>query len=126
MARYASGIKSKGIIDISDAVIREDSTDQTIKNNTIFNITRIYNPKHPKATPAKNVVDATALFNPRPDNDPENVRFYLVLHKILQLLIKKSNILFGIPAFGRIGGFVPSVVQSSEPNATGQKISTIE
>lgn len=31
-----------------------------------------WEPKHPQLTPARNVVDATALFNPRPDNDPEN------------------------------------------------------
>ena len=31
-----------------------------------------YEPKHPQLTPARNVVDATALFDPRPDNDPEN------------------------------------------------------
>ena len=32
-----------------------------------------FDPKHPQLTPAKNVIDATALFNPRPDNDPEDV-----------------------------------------------------
>jgi len=30
-----------------------------------------FDPKHPQLTPAKNVVDATALFKPRPDNDQE-------------------------------------------------------
>ena len=30
-----------------------------------------FDPKHPQLTPAKNVVDATSLFKPRPDNDQE-------------------------------------------------------
>jgi len=36
-----------------------------------------WEPKHPQLTPAKNVVDATALFDPRPDNDPNNVEFFI-------------------------------------------------
>jgi hypothetical protein len=36
-----------------------------------------FDPKQPQLTPAKNVVDATALFNPRPDTDPENVVVYI-------------------------------------------------
>ena len=34
-----------------------------------------FDPKQPQLTPAKNVIDATALFKPRPDNDPDNVLF---------------------------------------------------
>lgn len=36
-----------------------------------------WEPKHPQLTPPKNVVDATALFDPRPDNDPSNVEFFI-------------------------------------------------
>lgn len=36
-----------------------------------------WEPKHPQLTPPKNVVDATALFDPRPDNDPSNVKFFI-------------------------------------------------
>jgi hypothetical protein len=36
-----------------------------------------WEPKQPQLTPAKNVVDATALFSPRPDNDPENVEIFI-------------------------------------------------
>jgi len=32
-----------------------------------------YEPKHPQLTPPKNIIDATALFKPRPNNDPENI-----------------------------------------------------
>ena len=34
-----------------------------------------YDPKQPQLNPAKNIIDATALFKPRPDNDPDNVLF---------------------------------------------------
>lgn len=36
-----------------------------------------WEPKQPQLTPAKNVVDATALFSPRPDNDPENAEVFI-------------------------------------------------
>ena len=36
-----------------------------------------YEPKNPQLTPPKNIIDATALFKPRPDNDPENVYFHV-------------------------------------------------
>jgi len=36
-----------------------------------------YEPKNPQLTPPKNIIDATALFKPRPDNDPENVSIYI-------------------------------------------------
>jgi hypothetical protein len=36
-----------------------------------------YEPKNPQLTPPKNIIDATALFKPRPDNDPENVSIYV-------------------------------------------------
>jgi hypothetical protein len=36
-----------------------------------------WEPKQPQLTPAKNVVDATALFNPRPDTDPENAEVFI-------------------------------------------------
>ena len=32
-----------------------------------------YEPKNPQLTPPTNIIDATALFKPRPDNDPINV-----------------------------------------------------
>ena len=36
-----------------------------------------FDPKQPQLTPAKNIIDATALFKPRPDNDPDNVTFFV-------------------------------------------------
>ena len=71
MAKYANGIKSKAISDISGFEIRYTQLRTTWDNLRVE--PDEYDPKHPQLTPAKNVVDATALLNPRPDNDPENV-----------------------------------------------------
>jgi hypothetical protein len=75
MARYASGKKSLAISDISG--LRVSYT----KLRTTWDGLRVspedFDPKQPQLTPAKNVVDATALFNPRPDTDPENVVVYI-------------------------------------------------
>ena len=36
-----------------------------------------YEPKNPQLTPPKNIIDATILFKPRPDNDPENISIFI-------------------------------------------------
>ena len=36
-----------------------------------------WEPKHPQLRPPRNVIDAVSLFPPRPDNDPENISFYV-------------------------------------------------
>ena len=71
MARFATGKKSKAISDISGFKVKYTQLKTTWDNLRVE--PEEYSPKHPQLTPAKNVVDATALFNPRPDNDPENV-----------------------------------------------------
>tara|TARA_B100001559_G_C16370792_1_gene561927 strand:+ start:222 stop:905 length:684 start_codon:yes stop_codon:yes gene_type:complete len=75
MAVYAKGRKSLAISDRSGFRV-------PYKNlRTEWNGLRVspddYDPKHPQLTPPKNITDATALYNPRPDNDPENVSFYV-------------------------------------------------
>ena len=75
MARYASGKKSLAISDISGLRVKYT------KLRTTWDGLRVspedFDPKQPQLTPAKNVVDAIALFNPRPDTDPENVVVYI-------------------------------------------------
>tara|TARA_R100000935_G_scaffold7909_2_gene16756 strand:+ start:1156 stop:1779 length:624 start_codon:yes stop_codon:yes gene_type:complete len=73
MARYASGKKSKAISDISGFKVNYTDLKTTYDNLRVE--PSEFDPKHPQLTPAKNVIDATALFQPRPDNDPENVSF---------------------------------------------------
>jgi hypothetical protein len=75
MSVYAKGRKAVAISDRSGFRV-------PYKNlRTEWNGSRVasdeYEPKHPQLTPSKNIIDATALFKPRPDNDPENVSFYV-------------------------------------------------
>jgi hypothetical protein len=75
MSVYAKGRKAVAISDRSGFRV-------PYKNlRTEWNGSRVapdeYEPKHPQLTPSKNIIDATALFKPRPDNDPENISFYV-------------------------------------------------
>ena len=60
-----------------------------------------YEPKHPQLTPPRNVVDATALFDPRPDTDPENVEI-MYGFSFDPFIDKKNRPPVGIPAFGKV------------------------
>jgi len=75
MGKYARGKKSYAISDRGGLRVKYTEL------KTTWDGLRVspddWEPKHPQLTPAKNVVDATALFNPRPDNDPENVTFFV-------------------------------------------------
>ena len=75
-----------------------------------------YEPKHPQLTPARNVVDATALFDPRPDNDPENVeiKYGFTFDPFAD---RSSRPPVGIPAFGRAGHAIVGL--DSSPSVTG-------
>jgi hypothetical protein len=71
MSVYAKGRKSVAISDRSGFRV-------PYKNlRTEWNGSRVapdeYEPKNPQLTPPKNIIDATALFKPRPDNDPDNI-----------------------------------------------------
>tara|TARA_Y100001973_G_C5197670_1_gene335441 strand:+ start:1296 stop:1976 length:681 start_codon:yes stop_codon:yes gene_type:complete len=75
MAVYAKGRRSLAISDRSGFRVPYQNL------RTEWNGLRVspddYDPKHPQLTPPKNITDATALYDPRPDNDPENVSFYV-------------------------------------------------
>lgn len=75
MAKYARGKKSQAISDRSG--LRVPYTQLKTTWDGLRVSPEDWEPKQPQLTPAKNVVDATALFNPRPDNDPENVTFFV-------------------------------------------------
>jgi hypothetical protein len=102
MARFASGKKSKAISDISGFEVRYPQLKTTWDNLRVE--PEEYDPKHPQLTPAKNVVDATALFNPRPDNDPENVTINIgFTQDIFSSRISRSQTGIGISSLGSIG-----------------------
>jgi|TARA_R110000765_G_scaffold128404_1_gene226718 hypothetical protein len=61
-----------------------------------------WEPKHPQLTPAKNVIDATALFKPRPDNDPDNVSFFVGFNYDI-FLDRNQRPNVGIIGFGKAG-----------------------
>ena len=71
MAIYAKGKRSLAISDRSGFRVPYRNL------KTEWNGLRVspdeYEPKHPQLDPPKNIIDATALFKSRPDNDPENV-----------------------------------------------------
>jgi hypothetical protein len=75
MARYATGKKAVAISDRSGFKIKHNDLKTTWDGLRVER--EEWEPKHPQLTPAKNVFDATALFNPRPDNDPENVNIFI-------------------------------------------------
>jgi len=75
MAKYAKGKKSQAISDISG--LRVPYTQLKTTWDGLRVSPEDFDPKQPQLTPAKNVVDATALRDGRPDNDPENVVVYI-------------------------------------------------
>ena len=75
MARYASGKKSNAMSDISGFKVKYKNLKTTWDNLRVE--PEEFDPKQPQLTPVKNVIDATALFKPRPDNDPDNVTFFV-------------------------------------------------
>lgn len=100
--KFAQGKKSQAISDISGAKVPYTQLKTTWDNLRVE--PSEYDPKHPQLTPAQNVVDATALRNPRPDNDPENVTILFgYTQNIFQSRVAKSQNSVGFHAFGRIG-----------------------
>ena len=73
--KYARGRKSMAICDRSGLRVRYKDL------KTTWDGLRVapdqWEPKHPQLTPRKNVFDATALFDARPNRDPENVEIFI-------------------------------------------------
>jgi hypothetical protein len=106
MARYATGKKSVAISDRSGFKVKYNEL------RTTWDGLRVeyeeWEPKHPQLTPAKNVFDATALFNPRPDGDPENVTFFVGFNYDI-FLDQRSRPSVGVNANGGVGSVVPEI-----------------
>jgi hypothetical protein len=103
MARYASGKKSVAISDRSGFKVRYSDLKTTWDGLRVEK--EEWEPKHPQLTPAKNVVDATALFQPRADNDPENIKFFVGYnYDIFQDIRERPSV--GVKATSNIGSFV--------------------
>jgi len=100
MAKYAKGKKSNAISDISGLRVRYTQLRTTWDGLRVS--PEDFDPKQPQLTPAKNVVDATALFNPRPDNDPENVTFF-VGYNYDPFLDPRDRPSVGVNSYGNVG-----------------------
>ena len=76
-----------------------------------------FDPKHPQLTPAKNVVDATALFKPRPDNDQE-LTIFSVGYSYDPFADPRSKPGFGMKGNGNVATLDFTSFESG-PEATG-------
>jgi len=74
MGRFAKGKRSKAISDRSGFEVPYTQLKTTWNNLRVE--PEEFEVKHPRLTPPKNIIDSTALFDPRPNNDPENVSIF--------------------------------------------------
>ena len=117
MAKYASGTKSKAISDISGFEVRYTQLRTTWDNLRVE--PEEYDPKQPQLTPAKNVTDATALFNPRPNNDPENVTIQIgFTQDIFASRIARSQTGSGVSSLGSVG-ILSFIIEEEQTGVAG-------
>ena len=115
MGKYARGKRSLALSDRGG--LRVKYTDLKTTWDGLRVSPEDWEPKHPQLTPAKNVVDATALFNPRPDNDPENVTFFVGYNYDI-FLDPRQRPPVGVPGKGSIGA-IPRSSLEYEITVTG-------
>ena len=117
MARYASGKKSQAISDISGAKVPYTQLKTTWNNLRVE--PSEFDPKHPQLTPAKNVIDATALYDPRPSTDVENVVIdFAFTSNIFLSRVERSQIGTNIHARGNVGT-VSFVIEEEQTGVQG-------
>jgi hypothetical protein len=114
MAKYARGKKSYAISDRSGLRVRYTELKTTWDGLRVS--PEDWEPKQPQLTPAKNVVDATALFNGRPDTDPENVAVYIGFTQDWTI-DPRLRPPVGVPAFAHVG--LVSINMESVPSPSG-------
>jgi hypothetical protein len=114
MAKYARGKKSYAISDRSGLRVRYTQLKTTWDGLRVS--PEDWEPKQPQLTPAKNVVDATALFNGRPDTDPENVAVYIGYTQDWTV-DPRLRPPVGVPAFAHVG--LVSINMESVPSPAG-------
>ena len=125
--RYAKGKKSFAISDRGGQRVRYTQLKTTWDNLRVA--PDEWEPKHPQLSPPRNVIDAVALFNPRPDNDPEVVTFNVGFNYDPFLpKLERPNV--GISGFGKAGrvsidmATVPDVSTSGGTGAVGTSTPT--
>ena len=117
MAKYASGKNSQAISDISGAKVPYTQLKTTWNNLRVE--PSEFDPKHPQLTPAKNVIDATALRDPRPSTDVENVVIdFAFTSNIFLSRVARSQEGTNIHASGSIGT-VSFVIEEEQTGVEG-------
>ena len=117
MARYASGKNSQAISDISGAKVPYTQLKTTWNNLRVE--PSEFDPKHPQLTPAKNVIDATALRDPRPSTDVENVVIdFAFTSNIFLSRIQRSQVGTNIHASGSVGT-VSFIIEEQQTGVAG-------
>mgnify|MGYP003656031706 FL=1 len=116
MPKYARGKKSLAISDISG--LRVKYTELRTTWNGLRVSPEDYEPKHPQLTPRKNVVDATALFNARPNNDPENVEVFIGFTQDWTI---DPRLLppVGVPAIAHVGNVYLEITHTTQTGVGG-------
>ena len=116
MGKYARGKKSYAISDRSGLRVRYTQLKTTWDGLRVS--PEDWEPKQPQLTPAKNIVDATALFNGRPDTDPENVAIYIGFTQDWTI-DPRLRPPVGVPAFAHVGNVSLALSSLPSPSGTG-------
>ena len=116
MAKYARGKKSQAISDVGG--LRVPYTQLKTTWDGLRVSPEDFDPKQPQLTPAKNVVDATALLNGRPDTDPENVVVFIGYTQDWTVDSRLRTNRVGVEGLGTVG-FVSNVDRDYIFDVTG-------
>ena len=114
--KHAKGKKSQAISDRSGFKIPYTSLKTTWDGYRVE--PEEWEPKHPQLTPVENVIDATALFKPRPDNDPDNVSFFVGFNYDI-FLDRNQRPNVGIIGFGKTGNVLIEFTEDISSGVAG-------
>jgi hypothetical protein len=114
--RYAKGTKSVATSDISGFKVPYKSLKRTWQGYYVE--PEEWDPKHPQLTPAKNVIDATALLNPRPGNNKQEDSEIFLGYNYDPFLDPRQRPPVGVPGKGTTG-FIDYVRYDYIFNVTG-------
>ena len=117
MARYAKGKRSYGMSDRGGHRVRYTQL------KTTWDGLRVapdeWEPKHPQLTPPKNVIDASALFKPRPSSDAENVTIFIA-HTFDPFADPRTRKTVGVAGYGNTNRVDNEEVRSfPQPSGVG-------
>jgi hypothetical protein len=116
MAKYAKGKKSYAISDRGGQRVRYTQLKTTWDNLRVA--PDEWEPKHPQLTPAKNVIDAQQLFDPRPSNHSQEDVVIYVGYSFDPFLPIQERPSIGVSGNGEVG-LIDRIDFESYPEVTG-------